>query len=791
MRIFLSWLIHVIFVVLFFACPLGGHGADVLYDGRIGEAYGNFLRENISTAVSVQKYMGNPMEQFPEEHVVAAEVYDFQAEAICQHPWQTLYWYPQYVTAIVLAVREDCSVPITGWRSLLEQPVTVGLPMESPRMLLIVMAVSYGLTEDMQSAPGISYFQKLQQLGRLRTDGTYSDASYLHRLKRESAQVYITTDREAKLWQQEGQPLRIVVPQEGTLVFRKGLVSKVPLSFAPSWQEPLKTMDFLLTPGPPMKLLADPSGFSDNIRMISKEMKSQVFQRRTFETWTGIAHPVYYSGFLFLLVIWAGQIRRRMMSLWMKKIVSALLWVSLCWICHRILKFSIPPWEGDWMRYFWYGYYIFFSLFTFLAVLLSAGEPLSYRRWPLWLKVDLVGNIGLTLLVLTNDFHQWVFTFPEGLSVGTDIHGYGIGYALLMASYGGQFLWVNGYLYYRAWKEKVCSIPQCLPLLVSLCYVLYVSAYIQGRPWATYTELVIVTIFWAFLWLETLLDTHLFPANQGYGDFFSFSQLAMEIQDTEGHSIYRSPLVPTQVGDDVERMVRPLPGGQVVWYRNVQVLHEVERKLYLAGQALERSYQLDKKEEEIRRSYIRLLVEKRTMEELQDLWKTKGALLLRYTEFLQTAKPGNAADIAVSRLNVLASYIKKRSVMTLKGKEKQELPVSELKLSIEELFRYLKQTGLHGILECTLSGEMPIEKALALYDFIEQLSEAAVLGGETHFVCQVKQEKENYGLSVLLDHHLWVLGFTKTIREDPRLQGEGIRIHCKDLEYAYSVEMVL
>lgn len=84
---------------------------------------------------------------------------------------------------------------------------------------------------------------------------------------------------------------------------------------------------------------------------------------------------------------------------------------------------------------------------------------------------------------------------------------------------------------------------------------------------------------------------------------------------------------------------------------------------------------------------------------------------------------------------------------------------------------------------------LPTEKALALYDFIEQLCESAVVGGENHMVCHVKEEETSYTVKVLLDHRLWILGFMRQIRDDTRLKDPTIRIHCRDLEYAYSVEI--
>ena len=61
----------------------------------------------------------------------------------------------------------------------------------------------------------------------------------------------------------------------------------------------------------------------------------------------------------------------------------------------------------------------------------SLGKPQDYRipfsKWLFYLTAGL-----LLLLVLTNDLHQWVFTFPDaGLS--DDAYSYGPGYYVVAA----------------------------------------------------------------------------------------------------------------------------------------------------------------------------------------------------------------------------------------------------------------------------------------------------------------------------------------------------------------------
>ena len=600
------------------------------------------------------------------------------------------------------------------------------------------------------------------------------------------------TDVEARLRQQQGEAIHIVLPKEGTLAFQKGLLAKSHLSLPFSQiNRELSLSGYDWVPQGTAVGVKDLQCLAGEMESISGLIRREVLGNPSFEQRFRLPHVVYYSGFLFLVILWGGSLQRRVMKPHLKQLIRCLVAVSVLWIIQRLSKMVIPGSLDIWVRYGWYSYYVFFGLLVTFAAFLGyeADAGLQDRKWPCFLYGIGAYNMGLALMVLTNDFHHWVFTFPAGLAAADSIHEYGVGYILLQSSYALQFILVNGWLYYRIWKQKIRGMKQLIPLFISGLYVFYVVSYVCGISWASYTELVILTIAWAFLWLESLLDTGIIPSNRGYEDFFRYSHLAMEIRGKEGQVLFQSHQVPKESSEDIEKRVCPISGGEVVWYQSVKDLNEKKRKLQLMVDALERSYKLGRMEEEIRRSYIRLLTEKKAVRELEAVLESKGSLIMHYIEFLKTAKPGNEADAALSRLNVLASYIKKRCVMMMKGREEQRLWVRELKSSIEELFKYLQKTGLKCLLEFDLAGSMETCEALVLYDFIEQTAEAAMAGGETHMICSIRQKDAAYHGHILLDHHIWILPFMRQLREDSRLQIPGVRLQLRDLDYAYSVEI--
>lgn len=521
-------------LILLLCCPFSGKAGLVLYDDRFGDNVGMVLQHTLPTAYTIEGREEELSRFWGNRDVSAVELYDFQADVFRRNKRVSSTWYPLYVTDIVLAVSGE-QQGIHSWQDLLKKKVTVCIPADSPRMQMVVMAVSYGMSGGFDPEVGVHYFQKLQREGRFRTDTTYKEAHYLHKVVREKADVYILPDIEAMHWLAQGETFHLVHPVEGTLSFQRGLLSKeiLPLSIEIGSGK-LEGKGYHVSPGEGAYGVQDLVSFAQDIEPIAGQMKEAVFGITSMASLFRLPHLVYYSGFLFIFILWGGHIRRRMASPRLKRLAFVLTLVSVLWIGQRIFKLTVPSDYETLLRYLWYSYYIFFSLFVTICMDLGYSQRYRVENHSCVPWVLGIGNLLLSLLVLTNDFHQLVFTFPEGLSVADAIHGYGVGYYFILGAYGLQFLWVNVLLFKNAKKQKLLGPRQLQPLGVSVLYAIYVVAYIHGSPLVSYTELVWVTILWAFLWLELLLDTGLILSNDGYVDFFTDSNLAMEIQDTEG-----------------------------------------------------------------------------------------------------------------------------------------------------------------------------------------------------------------------------------------------------------------
>ena len=117
------------------------------------------------------------------------------------------YWYPHMLCTVVIAVdRSQTDVSITGWNSLKESKVPVGIGSKSViRNMIAIGALSYGLN---QKDP--SKHDTLRFLEQLYNTGGFN-------LEDLNAPILICMDYEAAAWNRNGGNYDIIVPVEGTI----------------------------------------------------------------------------------------------------------------------------------------------------------------------------------------------------------------------------------------------------------------------------------------------------------------------------------------------------------------------------------------------------------------------------------------------------------------------------------------------------------------------------------------------------------------------------------------------
>ena len=115
--------------------------------------------------------------------------------------------------------------------------------------------------------------------------------------------------------------------------------------------------------------------------------------------------------------------------------MSAIALLMIFWFIIRTLKYyfiSAELYPGI-VRHLWYMYYLAMLYIPLLAVYvaMSIGET-EDSHLPMKAALLYIPTLFLFLLVITNDLHELVFTFPADVAVWTDNdYSYGVGYYIV------------------------------------------------------------------------------------------------------------------------------------------------------------------------------------------------------------------------------------------------------------------------------------------------------------------------------------------------------------------------
>ena len=154
--------------------------------------------------------------------------------------------------------------------------------------------------------------------------------------------------------------------------------------------------------------------------------------------------------YVFLFSAWCYTLWLRIVQVQVRRYLLAISALMVLWILLRSIKFSIGNTDAE--RRLWYFYYFPMLFIPMLSVFVSQslGKDEAFRL-PRWTKLLYIPTLLLLLLVLTNDLHRQVFSFPSG--VLSD----------------GEYRYEKGYYFVLGW-EALCAAFS-LVLMVRSCRI--------------------------------------------------------------------------------------------------------------------------------------------------------------------------------------------------------------------------------------------------------------------------------------------------------------------------------
>ena len=450
----------------------------------------------------------------------------------------------------------------------------------------------------------------------------------------------------------------------------------------------------------------------------------------------GILRTLIYIG---LYIGWGISIHKRVVQKAAKNTLIFISGLMIFWFIVRSIKYFFAM-DVNVERYLWYSYYLPMLFIPQAAVQTAVllGQPEEYIL-PKWLKFLYVPTTLCFLLVLSNDFHQCVFSFAAG-EVWTD-KGY-------------RYAW--GYYTVLLW-EVVCAVvafalmvykcrlsqrKKYLPVIGIGISILYAIIYASGAEWMQVIGgditaalcLMFVCIF------ESCIYCGLIQTNTGYEELFEVCTMGAQITDrnyrvwyTSANAMELSEAVMREAekGDvvvDKKTLIqnRPIQGGHILWQEDIEYIIMLLERMEENRKTIEESNCLEQENYQTKAKINMLREKNRLYDKLQT--QTAGQIGL-LNELLSRYEV--EADLVKSRrllakISVIGTYIKRYGNLIFIGERAEISDVAELGACLEESFSSLKLMGIECALTAPAGERIYVQDAVRIYSFFESIVEACV-----------------------------------------------------------------
>lgn len=459
-----------------------------------------------------------------------------------------------------------------------------------------------------------------------------------------------------------------------------------------------------------------------------------------------------------LFTAWGLSLSRRVVQKQARRYLCGVVILMVLWNNLKLLKYYIVT-DMDVDRYLWYLYYlpmVYIPLFM-LHTSLLIGKTEDYRL-PKWAYALHVPALLIFLMVMTNDLHEFVFSFPMH-DFSPDNYAYRPGYFLAFGWFAActlAALWVlyaccRGNRRYRKYFPLLVSLALTLIYFITYLLEIPLTRYLAGDLSITY-GLLLAAI------LESSIYCGLIPTNTRYDEMFvSSAGNSAQIVDAQYRVRYtarQAEAISTEKMKEAEnrpvlisgeRILHnmPISGGYAIWTEDISRLARLRRELTEAQEELtERNailqyeYELEKERktvEEQNRLYD--LLASSTQKQIDQI----GHLMKAYERAEGDAEKGNEI---LSRIAVLGSYVKRKKHLMLSVSSGFDIAEGELKNALGESARYLQLMGVRcAVFVDTGKKYLPGNMAVLAYDFFEAAVEAALdsLFAVTVTVCVVQK----------------------------------------------------
>lgn len=433
-----------------------------------------------------------------------------------------------------------------------------------------------------------------------------------------------------------------------------------------------------------------------------------------------------------LVIGWCSSVATRIINKQVRHYLIAVGILLAFWLILRTCKWEFIAQNGTHLgRYLWYAYYIPMVFVPLLGVFIidHIGKAENYNT-PRRMKYLYIPAVLLVLSVFTNDLHQLVFSFPNGIEYGESDYNYQALYYITMA----WFVLLG--IYFVVMLIKKSRVPssksfQKLPAVILgisiIFWVLYCMQIVSG-------DLAAIDCIMIISLLESAIQSGLIPSNTSYNELFRSSMVSAQIVDTNyqpcmasgtatalTEDVMKSAKVePVDLGDTILHS-KKITGGYVLWQDDVKQIKELIEELRYTRERLGEKNELLKAELELKENRARTEEKSRLYDQIA---KEVAPQLAKAEELLNLAEsePKQTKSV-IAKVSVICAYIKRRGNLLLLEEENSIIPARELEYCIRESLDNLRLGDIFTSFDSKCDGELKLELAVVAFDFYENIVE--------------------------------------------------------------------
>ena len=447
----------------------------------------------------------------------------------------------------------------------------------------------------------------------------------------------------------------------------------------------------------------------------------------------GIARSLIY---IALYIGWGISVSKRIMQVQVRHYLIAVSGLVVFWFVIRSMKYYFITDIGI-ARQLWYWYYLpmlFIPLFSlFVAISLGKSKNFKLSKKTLLLYIP---TVLCLLLVLTNDLHQLVFTFPAGEVWSDKNNGYILGYYIVI---GWEIICALAAFVIMLFKCRLSQRKKYLPFLMLTCSIVYAFIYASGVEWMQLIggDIAAAQCLMFTGILESCIQCGLIQTNTGYEELFMASRLGAQITD-QGNTVclassnaggltgeQRMSAKTHPVLADKTTLIKskPIRFGHVLWQEDVSELTEAIEQSEENCRDLSERNRIHRENLETKKKILSLQEKNRAADVLNRETAGQISMIEHLLTQYDAENDAQKREKLLAGAAVLGAYIKRYGNLLLVSHREETADICDLSRCFEDSFVNLELLDVKCL--CTLPADVILatKDMLRIYHTFETILE--------------------------------------------------------------------